>query len=305
MIKKKICFISSTRADYGYLRPLILAMQKSANLQPQLIATGTHFEEKYGNTIDEIRSDLTPDAAVKIISDVAGIDVLQTMSNALLEVGKKIQQLAPDMVVALGDRYEMFAIAASCVALGIPLSHISGGDVTYGANDDIYRHCLTKMSYLHFTSCEKYRSRIIQLGEDPQRVFNVGSLSVEAAKNMKFLSQDELEKEIGFDLKKTMLATFHPVTNELESQTQQFRELLEAAISQQQFYFLFTAPNADASRENLAALLDDYAKKFPQKIKVVSSLGSLKYLSAMNYCVGVIGNSSSGILRHQASKFQP
>lgn len=300
---KKICVITTTRADYGYFKPLLKHIESNPKLRLQIIATGTHLEKKYGYTLDEILNDgYNPDTCVSIICDDTKSGIIDTMSNATKKVGEALEKLLPDMVVLLGDRYETFSIASACVILGIPIAHISGGDVTYGAYDDIFRHCITKMSYLHFTSCEAYRQRVIQLGENPDRVFSVGSLSIENILNTELLSKEEIGKHLEFSLDNTLLATFHPITMESGSQKIQFDEILSAVEEQTRYKVIFTKPNADTNREELNSLLEDFAKKYPEKIKVVDSLGVLKYLSTMKYCSGVIGNSSSGIFEAPSFK---
>lgn len=296
-MKKKICIITATRAEYSYLKPLIFEFKKNHDIELQIIATGTHLDEKYGYTLNEIlNDDIKPNACVKIIENDTKIGILSTMANAIKKVGESIHKLSPDIVVLLGDRYEIFAIASACVILGIKIAHISGGDVTYGAYDDMFRHSITKMSNIHFTSCEEYRNRVIQLGENPETVFNVGSLSLENIKNLKLLSIEELNKNLGIDVKSTMLATFHPVTMENSTQKEQFKELLEALSEQTKYNVLFTKANADNNSCELNILLQDYQAKYPEKFKVIESLGVLRYFSVMNNCACVIGNSSSGIL---------
>lgn len=300
---KKVCVITSTRAEYGILRPLIFELKKNKNQELQIIATGTHLEEKYGYTLNEILNDgIKPDACIKIINGDTKTGILSTMANATKKVGKALDELKPDMVVLLGDRYEIFSIAGACVVLNIPIAHISGGEVTYGAYDDMFRHSITKMSSLHFTSCEEYRRRVIQMGEDPERVFNFGSLSFENIKNIEFLSEEQLNKELKIDVKNTILATFHPVTMETSTHTGQLKELLEALTEQKKYTVLFTRTNADTDSSKLNAILDEYQSRFPEKIKVVESLGMLRYLSVMKHCVCVIGNSSSGIIEAPSFK---
>lgn len=300
---KKVCVITSTRAEYGILRPLIFELKKNKNLELQIIATGTHLEEKYGYTLNEILNDgIKPDACIKIINGDTKTGILSTMADATKKVGKALDELKPDMVVLLGDRYEIFSIAGACVVLNIPIAHISGGEVTYGAYDDMFRHSITKMSSLHFTSCEEYRRRVIQMGEDPERVFNFGSLSFENIKNIEFLSEEQLNKELKIDVKNTILATFHPVTMETATHTDQLKALLEALTGQKKYNVLFTKTNADTDSSKLNAILDEYQSRFPEKIKVVESLGMLRYLSVMKHCVCVIGNSSSGIIEAPSFK---
>lgn len=302
-MKKKICIITTTRAEYSFFKPLIRCIKKSDKLELQIIATGTHLEEKYGYTLDEILNDGNkPDICVKIMDDDSELGIINTMSAAVKNVGEAIDKLKPDMVLLLGDRYEAFSIASACVILGVPIAHISGGDVTYGAYDDMFRHSITKMSYLHFTSCEEYRRRVIQLGESPDRVFSVGSLSIENILKIDLLTKPEIEKYLGFSLDNVLLATFHPTTMESDSQSEQFEQFLMAVGEQNLYKFLFTRPNADTNREELSLKLDKFSKKYPEKIKVVESLGVLRYLSAMKYSTGVVGNSSSGILEAPSLK---
>jgi len=300
---KKICVITSTRAEYGLLRPLMFEFKKNPNIETQIIATGTHLDKKYGYTLDEISNDgLKPDSCVEIIENDTQIGILSTMANAIKKIGEELEKLKPDMVVLLGDRYEIFAIASACVILNIPIAHISGGDVTYGAYDDMFRHSITKMSNLHFTSCEEYRNRVIQLGENPDSVFNVGSLSIENIKKLELHSKEQLNEELKIDVENTLLATFHPITMEKSTQKEQFSELLKALIEQKKYNVLFTRANADTNSSELNKILDNFVQIYPQKIKVVESLGVLRYLSAMKYCAGVIGNSSSGILEAPSFK---
>ncbi len=300
---KKICVVTATRAEYGLLRPLMINLRQSQKIQLQVIVTGTHLEKEYGETINEIIQDgFEPDKCIRIIHDDTPIGILHTMSNAIKGVGEALQTLKPDLLTLLGDRYETCAIASAAVVLGIPIAHLHGGEVTYGAYDEVFRHAITKMSYIHFTSTEEYRNRVIQMGESPKRVFNVGALGVENVLNVKLLSKEELEKETGFPMKNTLLATFHPVTMESISQENQFKALLDAIVEHPNFNILFTRPNADTNRQQLNNMLDIYSNKLRNRMKVVESMGVAKYLSAMKYCAGVIGNSSSGIIEAPSMK---
>lgn len=302
-MKKRICVISATRADYSFLKPLLDQLKQRNKIILQIIITGTHLEKRYGYTIQEIIADgYNPNACIQIIENDIPMGILSTMSNAIKKVGKTIEQLAPDMVILLGDRYETFSIASACVIFNIPIAHISGGDVTYGAYDDMFRHAITKMSYLHFVSCEEYRNRVIQMGENPDRVFTVGSLSVENLLKTKLYSKDQIEAFLDFPVENSLLATFHPVTMESVYQRQQFNELLLALSEKKEYNVIFTRPNADTNRSELNRILNEFAKKNPKKVKVVESLGVTKYLSVMKYCIGVIGNSSSGILEAPSLK---
>lgn len=294
---KKICVITSTRAEYGLLRPLIFQLKKNKSVQLHIVVTGTHLDKRYGYTLDEIINDgLKPNTCVEIIEDDTKLGVLKTMSNAIQKIGEVLENLKPDVVVLLGDRYETFAIAGTCVILNIPIAHIHGGEVTYGAYDDMFRHSITKMSNLHFTSSEEYKKRVIQLGEDPKTVYNVGALGVENIKKIDFLSKEQINNELNIDVGKTFLATFHPVTMENATQKEQFIELLDALIEQDKYFTLFTRANADTNSGELNLILDKYCAKYPNKLKAVANLGAVRYLSVMKYCAGVIGNSSSGII---------
>ena len=302
-MKRKICVITSTRAEYGFFKPLLSEFKSNGNVQLELIVTGTHLEAKYGYTIEEILNDkIQPSALIRIIENDTPLGILGTMANAIQRVGEELQKLAPDIIVLLGDRYETIAIASAAVVLGIPIAHISGGDVTYGAYDDIFRHCLTKMSNLHFTNCEEYRKRVIQLGEQPDTVFSVGSLSLENIKNLQLLSVSEINNCLGIDVENTLLVTFHPITMEGATQNKQFEEVLQAISEQNRYDVLFTKANADTNASELNTILEQYQKKMPKKIRVFDSLGTLKYLSVMKHCVCVLGNSSSGILEAPSFK---
>lgn len=300
---KKICLVTATRAEYGLLRPLMFKLKQSQKTQLQVIVTGTHVEKVYGETVNEIiRDGFVPDKCIPIVVDDTPTGILSTMSNATKGVGEALKELGPDLLVLLGDRYETFAIASSAVILGIPIVHLYGGEVTYGAYDEVFRHAITKMSYLHFTSTEEYRKRVIQMGESPDRVFNVGALGVENVLGIELLSKEELERQINFSMNNTLLATFHPVTMEMESQEEQFKALLDALAAYPMYNVLFTRPNADTNRVQLNVLLDGFGNKFNSRVKVIDSLGVVKYLSAMKYCAGVIGNSSSGIVEAPSMK---
>lgn len=300
---KKICAITSTRAEYGLIRPVIEKIDKHPDLQLQLFITGTHLEEKYGYTIDEIEKDgYNIDAKAKIICGESKAEIIGTMSKALIKAGEALKDLKPDMIMLDGDRYEMPPIALAAVILNIPVAHIGGGDVTEGAYDDYFRHTLTKLSTLHFPTTEVYRKRIIQMGEDPKRVFTVGSAGVENILKLPLLTKEELEEDISFTMGDgTLLVTFHPVTNETCSQGEQFRELLDA-LEESTFRFIFTRPNSDTDRDELNVMLDGFVAGNRDRAAAFESMGLLRYLSAMKYCAGVVGNSSSGIVEAPSLK---
>ncbi len=294
---KKICIITASRAEYGYFKPLIKRLINNPEIDFQLIASGAHLDKRYGYTITEIFNDgITPSKCIEIIDNDTPQGTLNTMANAVSKIGEALIELKPDIAVILGDRYEMLSIASACVILNIPIAHIAGGDVTYGAYDEMFRHAITKMSSIHFTSCELSRKRVIQMGEQPENVFNTGALSLENIKNTELMKKEDINKKLGIDIENTLSAVFHPVTMEREHQEYQFTEVLEALTVQNRYFVLFTRSNADTGAGALNKILDKYAAKYPDKIKIADSLGSYLYLSVMKYARGLIGNSSSGII---------
>lgn len=295
---KKIAVVTATRAEYGILTPLIKAINDDDELELELIVTGTHLSEKHGNTIKFIRNDGFPIAhELPILEDGnTPYDISVTMANALLRTAECLRDDRPDMMVILGDRTEMLGIAAAAMNERIPIAHLHGGEVTEGAVDDCVRHALSKMSYLHFTSTEVYRRRVIQLGEAPERVFFVGALSTENILKAPLFSESEIRSEIGIpENMPYSVVTFHPVTLEADSARQQTLELCRAMEECSENYYLITMANADAGGDMVNKLLGEFADSH-ENVKLVSSLGMKRYLSAVKYCSFVLGNSSSGII---------
>ena len=297
--KLQICAVTTTRADYGIMRPLLLKLNDADWADLKLCVTGTHLLKQFGYTIKEIEKDnLIIDKKISIMSK-ANTDPIETgkiMARTVSKFSEYFFDSKPDVVLLLGDRFETFEVAAAATVCRIPIIHIAGGETTEGAVDEVFRHSITKMSYLHLASTEEYRKRIIQLGEDPKRVYNTGALGVENVLNVKCLSKKELSKELGFELDKPYgIVTFHPVTLENNSAISQLNELLKVLHNHQDMKFIITKANADQSGEQINIGLDKYAKENDNCI-VVSSLGTLKYFSAIKYSEVVIGNSSSGIV---------
>lgn len=295
---KKICVITSTRADYGILKPLIHKLFTDGFFQLELVVTGSHLSEKFGNTIKEIEADGFPIAQkINIIVDGDNpYDISKTMANALDGFGKYFSTCNADMVIVLGDRFEIFAICAAAVNQQIPIAHLHGGETTVGAVDECFRHSITKMSYLHFTSCAAHQKRVIQLGEDPSRVFDVGALGVENIKTLRFISKKALSDFTHMDLNHPFaLVTFHPVTLEKSTAKAQFAQLLSALDNHTELNYIFTKSNADTDGMVINTMIDDYSKTHKNTI-AFTSMGALRYLSAMSYATMVIGNSSSGII---------
>ena len=297
--KLQICAVTTTRADYGIMRPLLLKLNDADWAELKLCITGTHLLKQFGHTIKEIEKDnFKIDKKISIMSK-ANTDPIETgkiMAKTVSKFSEYFFESKPDVVLLLGDRFETFEVASAATVCRIPVIHIAGGETTEGAVDEVFRHSITKMSYLHLASTEDYRRRIIQLGEDPKRVYNTGALGVENVLQVRCLSKKELSKELGFELDKPYgVVTFHPVTLENNSAISQLHELLQVLHNHQEMKFIITKANADQSGEQINSELDKFAKKNDNCI-VVSSLGTLKYFSAIKYSEVVIGNSSSGIV---------
>jgi GDP/UDP-N,N'-diacetylbacillosamine 2-epimerase (hydrolysing) len=298
-LKRKICVYTSTRAEYGLLRSVIQKIQATESLQLQILATGMHLSPEFGMTIQEIRADgFDPDESIGILlSGDTPTAICKSMGLAMIGYGEAIERLRPEIVLLLGDRFETFCMAAAAQVCRVPIAHIHGGESTEGAIDEAFRHSITKMSHLHFTSCEPYRQRIIQLGEAPERVFNVGALGVENIRRIQLMERNELSEAIGFNLEKPyFLVTFHPVTLEKSTSEEQFQVLLDALDAFSEYSVIFTKANADTDGRIINRLIDGYTEKNSKRCLAVTSLGSLRYLSAMKYAIALIGNSSSGIL---------
>lgn len=295
---KKICVVTSTRAEYGLLRNLLQKIKNDSLLELCLIVTGTHLSHEFGMTVTEIECDkiIISDKIDILMSSDNASGISKTMGMASISFADAFERHKPDLLVVLGDRYELLPICASAVNALIPIAHISGGETTEGAIDEMVRHCITKMSYLHFPACETYRKRIIQLGEDPERVFNFGDVGVELVKNIKIIEKKELQDMIGFDLENPYACvTFHSLTLEKESAEVQIDELLKAILHFPNLNFIFTKGNADANGRIINNKIDKFVA-VNKNCVAHTSLGVNKYLSCLKYAEIVIGNSSSGIV---------
>lgn len=294
----RVAIVTATRAEYGLLSPLIKRVDADEVLELDLIVTGTHLSHKHGYTIDNIRSD-----GIKISYEIPILDddntpygVSITMANAVKGFAKCFKDDRPDIVVILGDRTEMLGVAAAALNERIPIAHIHGGEVTEGAVDDCIRHAITKMSYIHFTSTEAYRQRVIHMGEEPDRVFNVGALGVENILKQELMNEDEIRADVGIPAGMNyVVVTFHPVTMEDNTASDQVCELCEAMNDSPDFFYLITGANADAGGDCINSNLQDFAKAHSNAI-FVPNLGMRRYLSAIKYAAFVMGNSSSGII---------
>lgn len=299
---KKLSIVTATRAEYGILRPLICKSLQNDLWQTQLVVTGTHLDEAFGNTYLEIEQDGIP-IYKKIPITESGDDayaVSRMMANALCGFAAYFKEERPDFVVLLGDRTELLGIASAAMNERIPIVHLHGGELTQGAVDECVRHALTKMSYLHFTAAEEYRKRVIQMGEAPERVYFTGALGVENILSEKLLTREELQESVGFSTAQPYaVVTFHPVTLEQETGEQQMQELLAAMRQRKDLFFLITKANSDAGGRRLNDILERETIN-SENMKLVASLGMKRYLSAVKYAKFVLGNSSSGIIEAPA-----
>lgn len=295
---KKICVVTATRAEYGLLKTLIRRLKKNNNYEIKIVVTGAHLSPEYGLTYKEIEEDgnnIDKKIEMLLSADTSSA-ISKSMGLALIGFADYFEENEIDALIILGDRYESLAVAIAAMNKRIPIIHLYGGETTEGAVDESIRHAITKLSYLHFTSTEEYRQRVIQLGENPSRVFNVGALGVENVKNEKLLTKKELEESLKIDLSKDyIVATFHPVTLENNSAERQMKELMEACIFFKDINFIFTKSNADSNSRIINKMIDEYSMKY-KNIFAFTSLGMKRYLSAIKYACMVIGNSSSGLV---------
>ena len=296
---KKICVVTGSRAEYGLLSGLIRLIDADEDLQLQIIATNMHLSPEFGLTYKEIENDgfrIDKKVDMLLSSDTSG-GTVKSVGVGLIGFADAYEALKPDLLLVLGDRYEILAAVSAALFYRIPVAHLHGGELTEGAYDDSLRHAITKMSHLHFTSTETYRKRVIQLGEHPDRVFNVGALGVENIKKVPLLSKEELEKELSFPLgDKFLLVTYHPVTLENDTAEEQVRNLLEALAGYPDYRIVFTLPNSDTNSRAIFPLIEGFARKNKERCVVYKSMGLRRYLSALKYSTAVVGNSSSGIL---------
>lgn len=294
----KIYIFTSTRAEYGLMKPLIKRMSDDEDFDVKLLVSGTHLSHQYGYTINEIIEDNYADIIkIDILSEKNDSNgVSETMANTITKFSYFFSNNKPDYLFIDGDRYESLAVAIAAVNNNIPIIHNGGGCTTEGAADEYYRHAITKMSILHFTSTKEYRRRIVQMGENPLRVFAVGSLGIENIINAPLIDKDELSKQINFDLNgKYAVLTFHPVTLEDCSYEYQVKQLLKALDKRTDLKYIVTGANSDNGGKRINYLMREYCNKHVNTV-FIDSLGMIRYLSSLKYCHFVIGNSSSGLI---------
>lgn len=300
---RKICVVTGTRAEYGLLYWLMKEIQAAPDLELQILVTGMHLSPEFGLTYKQIEEDgFRIDRKVEILlSSDSGVGIAKAMGLGVIGFADALSSLDPDIVVILGDRFEILAVAQTAMVMNIPVAHISGGELTEGAVDDRIRHAITKMSDFHFVAAETYRRRVIQMGEQPERVINCGDPGLDNFRRLKLLSRDELERALNFGLgDMCFLVTFHPVTSGVQKPQEEMQALLGALDHFPSAKIIMTKPNADAGGRVIATMAEEYARKNPDRVLMSVSLGQLRYLSAMKCCDVVIGNSSSGIVEAPA-----
>lgn len=298
----RICIVTGSRAEYGLLRRLLLLLRDDPSFELQILVTGSHLAPQFGLTVREIEQDgLAIDARVEMLLDAdTATGISKSMGLGLIGFADVFAILQPDLLMVLGDRFEIFAAVSAAHVAKIPIAHLHGGELTEGAFDDALRHAITKMSHLHFVAAEPYRNRVIQLGEPPGRVFNVGGLGVDAIAHLPLLDRASLETSLGFAFgERNLLVTFHPTTLSLADAEIEMQELLAALAELQDTHLIFTLPNADTKGRVLGQLVRDFVGRHPHAM-VSTSLGQQRYLSCLAQVDGVVGNSSSGLLEAPA-----
>ena len=296
-MKRKICVVTGSRAEYGLLRMLMRFIRSDHRLSLQIIATGMHLSPEFGMTVCDFERDgFSPDEKVEmLLSSDTRVGIAKSIGLGIIGFADALERLKPDILVVLGDRFEIFAAVQAAYVARIPIAHLHGGETTEGAVDEGFRHAITKMSHLHFVAAAPYRDRVIQMGEDPGRVFLVGTPGLDLLSEIAFLSREELEGDLGISLTSPLfLVTYHPVTVEKNS-AERFRSLLDAIAAFPEAAVVFTLPNADSDGRAIIGDIHSFVSELPEKRKAVVSLGSQRYLNLMKYSDAVIGNSSSGL----------
>lgn len=301
---RKICIVTGTRAEYGLLYWLMKEIESAPELELQLIVTGMHLSPEFGLTYKEIEKEFRIDKKIEmLLSSDTAVGISKSMGLAQISFAEAYEYLRPDIIVVLGDRYEIFSAVAASMISRLPIAHLHGGETTEGAFDEAIRHSITKMAHLHFTAAEEYRQRVIQLGENPAHVFNVGGMGIENIKRLKLMDRRTFEESISFTLgEKNLLVTFHPVTLEHYSAASQFQELLDVLDKLEKTRIIFTKANSDTDGRIINQMIDAYVAKNHHKSTAFTSLGQVRYLSALQFMDAVVGNSSSGLLEAPSFK---
>ncbi|KAA8785581.1 UDP-hydrolyzing UDP-N-acetyl-D-glucosamine 2-epimerase [Paenibacillus sp. 4624] len=297
-MNRKICIVTGTRAEYGLLHHLMKRIIHEPGLELKLIVTGMHLSPEFGLTYKEIEEDgfVIDEKIEMLISGDSTTAITKSVGLGVISFADALERIKPDILLVLGDRFEIFAAAQAAMIMRIPIAHIHGGELTQGAIDDAIRHSITKMAHFHFTASEEYKNRVIQLGEQPETVYNVGALGIEGIRKTKCMDIVELSESIHFQLEKFFLVTLHPTTLEGSSSEIQIQNLLKALDQFPNYQILFTKTNADTDGRIINKYIEAYVERNPDRTRVYTSLGQVRYLNAVRHCEMVIGNSSSGLL---------
>ena len=296
---RKICVVTGTRAEYGLLSRLMQMIKDCSETKLQIIATNMHLQPEFGNTYKEIEDDgfvISKKVPMSKSEDTQKA-LVKSMGEELLGMADALEELRPDLLIILGDRYEMLMVASAALIFKIPVAHLYGGEITEGAFDDSIRHAITKMSHLHFTSTQKYRQRVIQLGENPDRVFHVGSIGVDNIKKVSLLKKQEIETSLGFGIDRdTVLATYHPITLSHTNVVDEIDNFLSALEEMNHLRIIFTMPNSDTGGQKIVERINQFVRLHNDRAVAFTSLGMKRYLSVIPWIAAVIGNSSSGLI---------
>lgn len=301
---KRICVLTASRSEYGLLKPLIKRLLMVSDFEVKIAVTGSHLSDDFGMTYKEIENDgISIDAKIPILNgNDKPSDISKVMGAALIKFSDYFEKLKPDLLIVLGDRYETLSVCCAALNQLIPIAHLHGGEITIGATDESFRHAITKMSHLHFASTELYRKRIIQMGENPRNVFNVGALGVENILNEKLLDKKTVIRNLSISSNNPyIVVTFHPVTLEGNTAKIQFSSILEVCKNHPEISFVFTKTNADSNGSVINRMIDEYIDNNSNAV-AFKSLGMVYYLSTVKYCCAVMGNSSSGIIEAPSFK---
>lgn len=296
---RRICVVTGSRADYGLLSRLMKLINNEPGLKLQIVATNMHLSPEFGNTYKEIESDgFHIDKKVQmLLSSDSSNATSKSVGLATIGFADAFEDLNPDMLVVLGDRYEILAAVTAALFYKIPIAHIHGGEITEGAYDNCIRHAITKMSHLHFTSTNEYRNRVIQMGENPETVFYMGSLGIDNIRHLKLIEKEKIEEYLSFKIdNKTILVTFHPATLDMESAETQVDNLLDSLRDFIELKIIFTLPNSDTGGDIIIKKINDFVNENRKRSILVKSLGQVRYFSVLKHIVAVVGNSSSGII---------
>jgi GDP/UDP-N,N'-diacetylbacillosamine 2-epimerase (hydrolysing) len=302
-MKRRVCVVTGSRADFGLLRGVMEAIRTSGRLQLQVVVTGMHLSPEFGMTCSDVEQNFTVDRKVEmLLSSDSPVGIAKSMGLGMIGFADALHDLKPDLLLLLGDRFEILSAALAALAARLPIAHLHGGEITEGAIDDAIRHALTKMSHLHFVATEEYRHRVLQLGENPHHVHLVGGLGIDAIKRLHLLDKNTLEQELGFKFgQRNLMITFHPVTLEQGGTGPQMQALLDVLDGLPDTNLIFTLPNADTDGRMLIPMIQDFVANRPYA-RAYPSLGQLRYLSCLQFVDGVVGNSSSGLLEAPSFK---